>query len=220
MPWFDATQHNPELQAQGMPVGKYPVLIKTSGARANQSGTGGLLFIGLEIMDGPHKGVTGQITLNIWNQNDQAKEIAGRQLSAICHATNTIHLDAKPEGVELWGKYFILEMAQQKGDSKYTEIIGVYDVQGNAPVKATAPAPAAAKPAFQPTPAAAPPAAAPPAAAGGWPGAAQAQPQPAQQPAPQFQQPANTAPQAAQAGGQPSWAQQPAAGQQPAWARP
>jgi hypothetical protein len=208
MAWFNATEHNPELQQQGMPVGKYPVKIIASGPRASTNDpASGLLFLTCEILDGPQRGMTGQLTLNLWNKNDTSKEIAGRQLSAICHVTQTLHLDAKPEGVELWGKPFILEMAQQP-DSKYTQIAGVYDVAGAPPTRAASALAASATqppqqfaqtqaPATQPQ-------------GGGAPSWAGGAPQATQQPAFGGQPPA---------GGTPSWAQQPATNNAPSWAR-
>jgi hypothetical protein len=214
MSWFNATEHSPELQQQGMPVGKYPVKIIASGPRASTNDpASGLLFLTCEILDGPQRGMTGQLTLNLWNKNDTSKEIAGRQLSAICHVTQTLHLDAKPEGVELWGKPFILEMAQQP-DSKYTQIAGVYDVAGAPPTRATsAPAASAAQPPQQFAQAAPPATAQPqPGANPSWAGAAP-QPTPQAQPQPAF----GGAPSVSTA---PSWAQQPASsGNAPSWAR-
>ncbi len=214
MAWFNATEHNPELGAQGMPVGKYPVKIVNSGARGSTNDpASGLLFLNCEILDGPQKGLTGQLTLNLWNKNDTSKEIAGRQLSAICHVTQTLHLEAKPEGVELWGKPFILEMAQQP-DSRYTQIAGLYDVAGSPPQRQAAGAASAANKPPQQFAQAQPPAAQPqPGASPSWVGAA---PQPTQQPQPAFQ----AAPAATAAQGAPSWAQQPATGAAPSWARP
>lgn len=187
--WFNATEHNPELSGGSLPIGKNPVQITGSTVRATNDQSGGVLVLNCVVIDGPNRGATGNILLNIFNKSDQAKEIAGRQLSAICHTLNVHQLVSKPEGVELWNKPFVVEIAQQK-DSQYVQLVGVFDMQGNAPKRGQAPAGPAAQPPQQ---------------------FAQAQ-------APQFNQPAQTAPQAPTPAGQPSWGgqQQPNAPAAPA----
>lgn len=243
MSWFNALDHNPELGGgASLPVGKYPVQITGSTVRATNDQSGGILVFTCAILDGPNRGNSGNLLLNLWNKSDQTKEIAGRHLSAICYALNTHQLVAKPEGVELWNKPFVIEMAQQRNKdgepTRYVELVGVFDMQGNAPKRGQAPAGPAAQPPQQFTGQQAPQFNQPaqtaqqaPAPAGqpSWGGQQQPNP-PAAQPNPGQPswgaQPINQAPQAspqaAPQGGQPSWSQQPPAGNagQPSWAGP
>lgn len=225
MTWFNAAEHNPELSGGSLPIGKNPVQITGSSVRATNDQSGGILVLNCVVIDGPNRGATGNLLLNIWNKNDQSKEIAGRQLSAICHAVNTHQLDAKPEGVELWNKPFVVEIAQQK-DSQYTQLVGVYDMAGNAPKRGAASAGPAAAPGPQFTQQAPqfnqPVGAVAPAGQPSWSGGTPAANAPAAQPI-QGQPSWNQAPAPATApqGNAPSWSQQPPnSGGQPSWAGP
>jgi hypothetical protein len=232
MTWFNAAEHDPTLGAQGMPVGKYPVVITNSGVKAsNNDPNSGLVFLACSIIDGPMKGQSGQLSLNLFNKNDTAREIAARYLSAICHAIGTHQLNAKPECVELWNKPFVIEMAPQKNDSKYTELVGVFDMAGNAPTKGQAAVPSSQQPpqqfAQQPAPVTPTPSPAPawaggatPSPAPAWAGGATPSPAPAwaggATPTPH---PVATATQPAGGQQQPSWSQQPQASATPSWQR-
>lgn len=82
---FDPTavvDDRPEL----LPVGKYVAQITDSDVVATKSGTGTMLKLTLEVLDGPlaRRKVFDQ--LNIENANPQAQQIGQRQLSRICKA--------------------------------------------------------------------------------------------------------------------------------------
>ena len=205
MAWFDATNVDPAVGSANLPIGRHPVIIKSSACVATKSGTGGMLVFSVEIIDGPHKGVPGVYRLNVWNDNTQAAEIAAKQLSAICHVVGVFQLNSEPKGVELFAKPFMVIVEKQK-DSDHTQIVGVQDIAGNAPVKGQGPStpysPASQQPVQQPVQ------------------------QPTQQPTEPAQigyyagspsQPTH-ATQGPSAPAQPSWAQQPPAGP-PAWGR-
>jgi hypothetical protein len=196
MAWFDPSQHDAAgaFGGAGMPVGKYPVVIVGSSvASANSNANSGKLVLNLQILEGPNKDHKGDWNLNLFNENEQARQIAGRQLAAVCAVTQTHHLDQKPEGVELWNKPFMIEFRKQPKDEKYTECCGVWDAAGNPPAGTAKAAPASSAPpqqfAAQPAPA--------PAQAAAW--------QRPQQPAAQPAQPAQ------------AWSQQPAAGGPAPW---
>lgn len=222
MAWFDAAQVDPAQGSSALPLGKHLVIIKGSAEQATKANDGGMLVFTCQIIDGEYKGMEGVYRLNLWNNSPQAKEIAGRQLSALCHVIGQYQLVGSPKGVELFNKPFYIQVTKQK-DTEYTEISAVFDAAGNPPVKGQAPA-SAPQAAHQPPPQTQPPVQQSPQ---GWQqqGQPQAQQQPAQQPAqqPSWQQPQtggapiNQQPAAGQ--GQPSWAQQPAGGAQPSWAQ-
>lgn len=232
MAWFDARQFDPAQGSSNLPVGRHLVVIK-SGARVpvKDKPNEGLLLFGLEIVHGTHTGVTGQYRLNMWNANPQSAEIAAKQLSAICHVVNHYDLES-PIAQELWGKPFhILVEQQPPPNEKYTQIVGVQDQNGNAPVKGQAPQ---AAPQGQPTtmqypqqpvqPPQQPPQQPVAATAPTWqpPGVGGAPQQPMQPAAPSWGAPQGQPPmQQPQQPAQPSWSQQPtgqAPGAPPSWA--
>jgi hypothetical protein len=201
---FNAREHDPSgaFGGQSMPIGKYPVVITGSRLEAaSTNANSGRLVFDLLVIDGEHKNSAGSWGLNLFNENQQAAQIAARQLSAVCTVLNTHQLNQEPPGVELHNKPFLIEFVQQKKNPQYVECANVWDITGNMPGKNT-PAPAAqtappaqfgqhstpvqpAQPAQQPwqQQAAQAPAQAPPQpAANGWAPAAQPAAQPATQP--------------------------------------
>lgn len=231
MAWFDANTIDPAAGGTSFPVGRHPVVIKSSAVVATKDNTGGMLALTCEIIDGQFKGVQGPYRLNLWNSNPQSAEIASKQLSAICHVVGTFQLNAEPKGVELFGKPFFIVVEQQPApNDKYTQIVGVQDINGNAPVKGQGPSQPAQQqqqqpqqPMQQPQPGWQPQGQQPaqqPAQQPGW--AAPQQPQqPQQQPQgqPSWSAPGQGgAPPQQPAQQQPSWSQQPPGGATPSWA--
>jgi hypothetical protein len=218
MGWFDASTIDPSTGTGNFPVGRHPAVIKGSTQAATKDGSGGMLVFTVEIYDGQYKGVSSVYRLNMWNSSPQSAEIATKQLSALCHVVGVKDLIAEPKGVELFGKPFFIIVEQQPApNDKYTQIVGVQDIRGNAPVKGMfaggQPQQGQQQPQQgQPTHTQQP-------SWGGAPTGQQPQQQPQQaQPA----QPSWGAPQAGQppqqaAAQQPSWAQQPATGAAPPW---
>lgn len=226
--WFNPQEHDASgaFGSAGMPLGKYPVAIVGSSVAATSTNErSGKLVFDLLILDGPNKDHKGQWTLNLFNENEQARQIAGRQLAAVCAVTNTHQLVAKPEGVELWNKPFMIEFRKQPKDDRYTECCGVWDITGNPPVGGKAAATTQSAPPaqfgqqqppaqFQPAPQQPASGVAATQGGGGWqPAQPQQQPSqgaggwsaPTQQPTQQAQQPAQP------------WSQQPAQGGPAPW---
>lgn len=240
MTWFDASQIEPSTGSAQFPVGRHPVVIRSSSQQAvKDKPTEGMLLLQLEIIDGPHKGVTGPYRLNLWNSSQQAAEIASKQLSAICHVVGTHHLVDKVNMCsELFNKPFVIAVSQQTQNPQYTQIDGVVDMSGNPAKRGQLPsAPpqqqAPQQPAYAPQPQApqqpAPTwqasqtqqqAAPPQQAAPSWGQPPSQAPNPSAPPttAPSWGAPPNAAPPAGQPPAQPSWAAPPA-GAQPSWGR-
>jgi hypothetical protein len=84
---FDATTVEPKGSADPLPNGKYVMAIIDSEWKTTKAGTGNMLKLELEVVDGEHKGRKCWDQLNLNNPNPQAVEIAQRTLSSICHAT-------------------------------------------------------------------------------------------------------------------------------------
>jgi hypothetical protein len=91
---FDASKVEPGGGA--IPKGEYQVVIVESDKVATKAGTGHLLKLKLQIVEGEYKGRTLTDRLNLWNQNEVASRIAQGTLSAICRAVNVL----TPQGSE------------------------------------------------------------------------------------------------------------------------
>lgn len=89
--YFDATQVQPGGAFEVVPAGEYRVMISDSAMEASSKG-GQFLKLTLQILDGPHAGVTLFDRLNLVNSNPKAVEIAQRTLSAICHAVGVMQV--------------------------------------------------------------------------------------------------------------------------------
>lgn len=133
---FDATKFDPTQGVPSMPVGKHPVVIVDSEVAPTKDNTGGMLVLTLQIIDGPAKGQKGSYRLNLYNQSQQAVEIAHRQLSAICHAIGVFQVQ---DSQQLHNIPFVVEVTLQKSPEAaakgYTEVSRVYDRNGNEPGK-------------------------------------------------------------------------------------
>lgn len=133
---FDATKFDPTQGVPSMPVGKHPVVIVNDEVKPTKDNTGGYLELTVEIIDGPSKGRQGAIRLNLYNQSQQAVEIAHRQFSAICHCVGVFQVN---DGRQLHNLPFMIEVALQKDPEAakkgYTEVVRYYDRNGNEPGK-------------------------------------------------------------------------------------
>ena len=87
---FDARTIEPSAPMGPVPAGDYLAKITETEKRPTKSGNGDLLALKLEICDGDHAGRKMRYFLNLWNANDTAREIAQRDLSAICHAVGVL----------------------------------------------------------------------------------------------------------------------------------
>lgn len=144
---FNPLNYDPSQGGGSWPLGKHPVVIESAEVKPTQDNSSGYLQLNLKVIDGPNSGFTGAYRLNLYNQSAKAAEIAHRQLSAVCHVTQTFQLG--PDGTQLqhlFGKPFVVECGYQKGeepgpnnpDAKgYTEIKRVFDINGNEPGKQT-----------------------------------------------------------------------------------
>ena len=200
---FNPMDFDPSQGGGNWPLGKHPVIIESAEVKATKDNTSGYLQLNLRIIEGPNAGHTGAYRLNLYNQSKDAADIAHKQLSAVCHVTQTFQLgqDGKQLAV-LFNKPFVIEVGMQKGqeaiEKGYTEIKRVFDMAGNEPGKQGQAAPAQQPQGFGNQQAAQQqPQQQPQGGAQAW-GGNQAQPQQQEQP------------QQGPAGGQPAWGGQPA----------
>lgn len=202
---FDASQYDPSSSMEPLPTGWRQVIITGNTVKGVKSGKGGGLMFNLKDTE---TGRPAMLWLNLWHDNEQAKDIANRELSAIVHVTLGVTQGrlsfSNPSELENI-PFYILNQHDNEGRNDFR---GFKDNNGNEPKGQNA---------GQPTGTPSAPASAPPL---GQPTATQPQ-VPAQPPAPeQPQQPGGWAPPGQPPAGQPP-AQQPP-GQPPAapWGAP
>jgi hypothetical protein len=217
---FDARQVAPATgQMDPVPNGWYILAMTKSGEKPTRNGDANYLEVEYTILDGPHKDRKVFENFNLWHPtNVQAKEIAWREMSALCHATGRIQVGDTSElhNIPFKGKIRI-----KPGEGDYgpkNEVMAYRAINDPQPVdhgvKGVG-APAHGAPAaFTPPPAAAPQAAWGPPAAPQQPQQPWQQPQ-AQQPAPQQPQQPQGAPAA-----MPAWTPPAGAAPQPWAAQP
>lgn len=141
---FNARDFDPTQGGTSLPVGRHPVIIESNEVKGNAQNTGGYVAFHLRIIDGPQKGGSGRYILNLYHNDAKTVEIAHRKLSSLCHVLNTFNVDDMDI---MNGKPFIIDVELQKGEEAakkgYTEIVKVYDMNGNEPGKQGNAAPAA-----------------------------------------------------------------------------
>lgn len=143
---FDASQVPEQMEFSALPEGQYVVIATTSEEKVTKAGTGKYLQITFEVLDGPQKGRKLWARLNLWNPNQTAKDIAQRELGAICRAVGVIRPN---DSTELHNKPLLVTVTVEKDDrNREGNEIKKYEPVNGAP----APAPTAFAPAAQQQP--------------------------------------------------------------------
>jgi hypothetical protein len=124
---FDATGVEPNAPLEALPAGDYKVQILQSEMRVTKAGTGQMLWLDMEVLEGPLKGRHVYDQLNLINPNPTAEEIAQRTLSAICHAVGKLQV---ADSEELHFQPLLVRVAVKPN--------GYNEVKGYKPVKQTA----------------------------------------------------------------------------------
>ena len=136
---FDATGVEPNAPLEPLPPGDYEVQILQSEMRVTKAGTGQMLWLDMEVLQGPLKGRHVYDQLNLINPNPTAEEIAQRTLSAICHAVGKLQV---ADSEELHFQSLLVRVAVKPNG--YNEVKGYKPV-----VKATQPDRPCAGPGFR-----------------------------------------------------------------------
>lgn len=139
---FDPTQVDPTQGSGGWPLGRHPVVataVEVKATKGNENN--GMASFTLEIIDGPEKGFKGQWNLNLYHESEKARNFARRDLSAMCHVTQTFRLGQQGNDLsQLFNKPFVVDVGYQRGHNPatdgeeakgYTEIKKLYDMAGN-----------------------------------------------------------------------------------------
>jgi hypothetical protein len=94
---FDASGVEPNAPLEALPPGDYIAQILQSEMRVTKAGTGQMLWLDMEVLEGPDQGRHVYDQLNLINPNPTAEEIAQRTLSAICHAVGKLQVSDSEE---------------------------------------------------------------------------------------------------------------------------
>ncbi len=147
---FDANQVAPQQPIEAIPAGSYLAAISESEVVATKAGTGQMLRLTWDVMDGPMKGRKVFDRINIANQNPKAEEIGQRQLSTLCHAIGVLQVK---DTTQLHGRPCLIRVSIRKDESgQYADQNEIKDyrvadgVKQATPAAAPAAAPAANKP--------------------------------------------------------------------------
>jgi len=87
---FDASQVEPKRDFVALPAGIYNVVCMDAQWKATKAGTGKMLVLTFEVIDGPKKERKVITRLNLENPNATAVQIAQSELSSICRAINVL----------------------------------------------------------------------------------------------------------------------------------
>jgi Protein of unknown function (DUF669) len=142
---FDASGVEPNAPLEALPPGDYKVQILQSEMRVTKAGTGQMLWLDMEVLEGPLQGRHVYDQLNLINPNPTAEEIAQRTLSAICHAVGKLQV---ADSEELHFQPLLVRVAVKPN--------GYNEVKGYKPVKQVAAAGTATPPSGPTPPSAAP----------------------------------------------------------------
>jgi hypothetical protein len=152
---FDAASVEPNAPLEALPPGDYIAQILQSEMRVTKAGTGQMLWLDLEVLEGPLKGRHVYDQLNLINPNPTAEEIAQRTLSAICHSVGKLQV---ADSEELHFQPLLARVAVKPNG--YNEVKGYKPVKQVAaagtptPLNGPTPNPPTAAPQARPAPAA------------------------------------------------------------------
>lgn len=87
---FDASQVEPNDGYDVLPAGEYRVCIVSAPLKPTKSGTGELINLELQVLDGQYQNRKIFDRINWKNQNPKAQEIGRARLSSICRAVGVL----------------------------------------------------------------------------------------------------------------------------------
>ncbi len=89
---YDASDGDQMSERAALPPGEYLAAIARSDVTDTRKGDGRKVELEFEVLDGAHKGRRFWTTLNLWNPNPVAVEMAQRELNTICHAVGKLRV--------------------------------------------------------------------------------------------------------------------------------
>lgn len=142
---FNASAVQPKKSFEPIPAGSYIASISESAIKPTSKGTGQIMNLTFDILDGQYKGRKVFDRINIQNQNPTAEKIGQEQLSALCHAVGVLQLQ---DTNQLHGRPVTIKVKIRKDDTgQYedsNEVTGYLAANGAVPAASAPAAPAAA----------------------------------------------------------------------------
>ncbi len=113
---FNAAEVEPSAPMEVLPAGEYPAAMVASDMKPTKNAGGEFLECTFQVLDGEYKGRKLWSRLNLVNANQQAVDIARRELSAICHATGVMQIQ---DSVQLHDRPLIVvvKVTKDKNDA-------------------------------------------------------------------------------------------------------
>lgn len=108
---FDANQVEPTGDFEPIPAGKYVAVITDSEMKPTKAGTGSLLQLTFQVIEGDYANRLLWARLNLDNPNATAVQIARADLSAICRAVGVM---APKDSVELHNLPLVIHVRCKK----------------------------------------------------------------------------------------------------------
>lgn len=127
---FNASNYDPVGDFQPIPEGQYRVMIVSSEIKTTKDGMGSYTEFQMKVQGGDYDGRVLFERLNMWNQNEQAVEIANRTLATICLVTG---ISTVTDTQQLHGIPFMVYVRVRPGNDQYgpsNDIKGYFDVNG------------------------------------------------------------------------------------------
>ncbi|WLJ71210.1 hypothetical protein [Sphingomonas phage Birtae] len=126
---FNPAQFAPSYGGgDSLPPGKHPVVVSKVHLQPTKDGQNGFMALTLTAIDGPNKGGSKTDRLNLHHTNQDTVRIANQQLSAYC-AVMGITGPWQDTDV-LMNKPFVVEIVQQAGNDRYTDVTALYTMDG------------------------------------------------------------------------------------------
>lgn len=135
---FDASQVPEQQEFSALPEGQYVVIATASEKRPTKRGDGAYLQVTFEVVDGPNKGRKLWARINLWNPSQTAKDIAQRELAALCRSVGIM---IPGDSSNLHNKPLVVTVGVELDDrNRESNVIKKYEPVGAVATPAFAPA--------------------------------------------------------------------------------
>lgn len=140
---FNAQNVEPDAGFSLIPAGVYTAQITDSKIYPTKAGTGTILELTFQILEGQYHNRLVWARINIQNQNQTAEQIGQKQLSSICHAVHVMQLQ---DSTQLHNKPLRIRVKVKPDDGygEKNEINGFEGLERSGAPAPSSPAPAPA----------------------------------------------------------------------------
>ena len=129
---FDSSQVEPSTPHEPVPAGWYAVMIEEIKVKPTKSGTGYILELDLQVVDGEFNGRHMWDRITLRNQSQKAEQIGLRQFSALCRAAGVLTVK---DSSQLKDKVVMAKakVEHQEGYEPQNKISGYKSTEGVSP---------------------------------------------------------------------------------------